>query len=229
MSTETEHAHDRQAEQPLGDIIRFHGHMCPGLAMGIRASEIALREIGPHSRDEDVVAVVETDMCAVDAIQYQTGCTFGKGNLIHLDHGKNAYTFLRRSDGRAIRIATRPGMMIRNPEHSELMSKVREGTATGEERERFAELHEARSREILAAAEDELYDVREVDGVEIAPRAFVHISIQCAECGEPTMETRIGRFKGRELCPPCFAAAISGRRGAISIPGSRSDVAVTLR
>ena len=87
---------------------RFHGHMCPGLAVGIRAAEIALREIGPHSADEEVVAIVETDMCGVDAIQYLTGCTFGKGNLIHLDYGKNAFTFIRRSDGKALRILTRP-------------------------------------------------------------------------------------------------------------------------
>ncbi len=41
---------------------RFHGHTCPGLTMGIRAAEIALREIGPHSSDEEVIAIVETDM-----------------------------------------------------------------------------------------------------------------------------------------------------------------------
>ena len=40
----------------------FHGHMCPGLAIGLRAAEIALREIGPHAKDEEIVAVVETDM-----------------------------------------------------------------------------------------------------------------------------------------------------------------------
>jgi formylmethanofuran dehydrogenase subunit E len=38
---------------------QFHGHMCPGLAIGIRAAEIALREIGPHPVDEEVVAIVE--------------------------------------------------------------------------------------------------------------------------------------------------------------------------
>ena len=40
----------------------FHGHMCPGLAIGIRAGELALKEMGPHSKDEEIVAVVETDM-----------------------------------------------------------------------------------------------------------------------------------------------------------------------
>jgi len=46
----------------IESVRKFHGHMCPGLAIGIRAAQIALREIGPHSTDEEVVAIVETDM-----------------------------------------------------------------------------------------------------------------------------------------------------------------------
>ena len=76
----------------------FHGHMCPGLAIGIQAARIGLAVCG-HDSDEDVVAVVETDMCAVDAIQALMGCTFGKGNLVHRDYGKAAFTFFRRRDG----------------------------------------------------------------------------------------------------------------------------------
>lgn len=88
----------------LNQIQSFHGHLCPGLAMGIQAAQIALAQIGKHAMDEEVVAVVETDMCGVDAIQFLTGCTFGKGNLIHRDHGKSAFTFIRRSDNKAIRV-----------------------------------------------------------------------------------------------------------------------------
>jgi formylmethanofuran dehydrogenase subunit E len=90
--------------------IRFHGHMCPGLAIGIRAAEIGLREIG-RDGDEEIVAVVETDMCGVDAIQYLTGCTFGKGNLIHLDYGKNAFSFYRRADGKSLRVVAKPSIL----------------------------------------------------------------------------------------------------------------------
>ena len=92
----------------LSDVINFHGHFCPGLAIGIRAAELALRLIGPNADDEEVVALVETNMCGVDAIQFMTGCTFGKGNLIHLDYGKNAFTFIRLSDGKTVRLVTRP-------------------------------------------------------------------------------------------------------------------------
>jgi formylmethanofuran dehydrogenase subunit E len=191
------------------DVVRFHGHMCPGLAMGIRAAEVALREVGPHSSDEEVVALVETNMCAVDAIQYLTGCTFGKGNLIHLDYGKNAYTFIRRSDGKAIRVSTRPGAFGRGPEYSELSAKVRKKGATEDEQARFKELRADRSEAILHAPEEELYVVEELEDVEIPPMARIHNSITCADCGEPTMETRVQKLEGRELCPACFESALS--------------------
>lgn len=89
----------------LDGVRTFHGHWCPGLGLGIRVPEVALATTGPHVRDEAIVAIVERDNCAVDAIQYLAGCTFGEGNLIHLDQGKNAFTRIRRSDGKAVRRA----------------------------------------------------------------------------------------------------------------------------
>lgn len=190
--------------QDIQAVQQFHGHMCPGLAIGIRASEIALREIGPASADEEVVAIVETDMCGVDAIQFLTGCTFGKGNLIHRDYGKNAFTFVRRSDGKALRILTRPNAMgAPDPEHSTLFAKVRNGEATPEEQERFQALHNQRARQILATPEDELFEVRPVSPC-IPDKALIVGSLRCAICGEMTMETRTRNFQGQVLCLPCF-------------------------
>jgi len=197
-------------DETLGRIVAFHGHLCPGLAMGIQAATIALREIGPHSVDEEVVAVVETDMCGVDAIQFLTGCTFGKGNLVHKDWGKNAYTFFRRSDGKAVRISGRPDAWERDPEHQRLFAKVRAGTASDAERDQFRTLHESQSHRVLAKSPDSLYSFTEVEG-EPPRKARIHASVVCAQCGEGTMETRVRRFAGRELCPPCFDEALAGR------------------
>lgn len=188
----------------INQIQSFHGHMCPGLAMGIRAAEIALAEIGAHSADEEVVAVVETDMCAIDAIQFLTGCTFGKGNLIHRDYGKNAYTFIRRSDAKAIRVLTKPTAWgDPNDEHRQLFAKVRAGTAAPEEKSRFQELHVAKAKLILDAPSEELFSFSEIE-TTLPKKARIHTSILCAECGENTMETRIRKFGGRDLCIPCF-------------------------
>ena len=188
-------------------VVKFHGHSCPGLAIGIRAAEIALREIGPHSSDEEIVAIVETDMCGVDAIQYLTGCTFGKGNLIHLDYGKNAFTFIRRSDGKALRIVMRPDASgPPNPDRQTLLERVRSGAATEEEQARFDALHGRRAQQVFDAPEEALFEVREVEP-RIPARARILTSLACDACGEMTMETRTRRFQGRTLCIPCFEAA----------------------
>lgn len=194
-------------QETVERIVEFHGHMCPGLAMGVQAASIALRDIGPHSKDEEVVAVVETDMCGVDAIQFLTGCTFGKGNLIHRDYGKNAYSFFRRSDGKAIRVVLRPDAWKRDPEHQALFAKVRAGTATDVEAERFAELHVLQYEKVLSLDADDLYAIEELHE-EPPSRARIHVSVVCARCGEGVMETRVRRFGGDELCQPCFEAAL---------------------
>jgi len=190
-------------------IVEFHGHMCPGLAMGIKAAEVALAEIGPHSVDEEVVAVVETDMCGVDAIQFLTGCTFGKGNLVHRDYGKNAYTFVRRSDGRAIRVSGKPGGFgPPDPEREELFDRIRSGRASAEEAAHFSALMRERSERVLSTPVEELYDVRSVDA-PLPPMARVLASVDCGACGEATMETRIRLLDGASLCPPCFDEALA--------------------
>ena len=192
------------SEEMIQKTVAFHGHMCPGLAIGIRAAEVALRDIGPHAHDEEVVAVVETDMCGVDAIQSLTGCTFGKGNLIHLDYGKNAFTFYRRSDGKGIRLATRLEAFAEpDPEWEALRERLGDADLTPEERKRFWELHAARSRQILDIPLDELFELKEPEG-KIPRHARVMDSVACEVCSEQVMETRTRRFEGKTLCIPCF-------------------------
>lgn len=44
------------------ECIKFHGHFCPGLAMGYRASEIAAEELGiplEKASDEEIVCIAE--------------------------------------------------------------------------------------------------------------------------------------------------------------------------
>ena len=50
------------------DIVGFHGHSCPGLALGYRVSLCCLREFKERAEDEELVAIVENNSCAVDAL-----------------------------------------------------------------------------------------------------------------------------------------------------------------
>ncbi|MDY0041202.1 MAG: FmdE family protein [Desulforhabdus sp.] len=188
----------------VDQVVAFHGHMCPGLAIGMRASEIALKEIGPHALDEEVVAVVETDMYGVDAIQFLTGCTFGKGNLIHLDYGKNAFSFYRRSDGKAIRIVMRSDAFgSADKEWEKLVVRLSVGNISPQERQRFQHKKDERSRLILQAPLEALFEVKQPS--KPMPRsARVQASLDCEKCGEKVMESRVRRLRGKTLCIPCF-------------------------
>ena len=78
-------------QEIIDKAVAFHGHWCPGISLGIRVAAWAMQNFGTAA-DEEIVAVTETDMCAVDAVQALVGCTFGKGNLIFRDRGKVAFT-----------------------------------------------------------------------------------------------------------------------------------------
>ena len=189
------------AEQ-IQQSIDFHGHECPGLAIGIRAAEVALREIGPHAADEETVAVVETDMCGVDAIQFLTGCTLGKGNLILRDLGKMAFTFFRRSDGKGIRVLLRPKKEA-DPEADELKKKRATVGLTPEEEQLVVHKRKQRTDQILQAELDELFEVQPAPG-PVPARARLLPSLTCERCEESTMESRTRRLMGQILCIPCF-------------------------
>ena len=137
-----------------------------------------------------------------------TGCTYGKGNLIHLDYGKNAFTFFRRSDGRAIRIVTRPEAWgdVLDEEHLALRRKMSDGVATEADRQRFKELHQERTKMILERPLETMFAVVELKGARLPAKARVHESVSCADCGEDVMETRSRIFRGQHYCIPCFEA-----------------------
>jgi len=132
-----------------------------------------------RAEDEELVALVEHDACGVDAVQVLTGCTFGKGNFFFRDYGKHVYTVARRSDGKA-GISAKP-------------KRRGEGEPASKDE---------RSRRMLVAPLDELFDIQEVP-LELPERASIHDSVQCDTCGEPTMATRVRDAGGKRLCVPC--------------------------
>lgn len=190
-------------QDQINQTVAFHGHECPGLWIGIRAAELCLRELG-HNNDVPLVTVVETDMCGVDALQVLTGCTFGKGNLIHHDVGKSAFSFYRRSDGKALRaVYNREALGPEAPAMRALNKKVFDGLATAEE-ESQVQAYRAQSREkVMTADLEKLFTLTPLAAPP--PRsARILESLPCSQCRELTMESRTRRFDGKTFCIPCF-------------------------
>jgi len=181
----------------------FHGHICPGLALGFVAGTSALKWIRENrAEDEEVVAIVENDSCFVDAIQVLTGCTFGKGNLIYKDYGKMAVTLLSRKAGKGVRLTLRPGAFTSDERHRALREKVVKGEANEQELELFQQTHHRRTCEVLETPSENLFFVIPVDG-DIPEKARIAPSQLCGVCGEPTMATKLVTAEGKQVCRAC--------------------------
>jgi formylmethanofuran dehydrogenase subunit E len=183
--------------------VRFHGHLCPGLAIGYAAAKEGARRLrAKASEDEEIVAIVENDSCAVDAVQVILGCTFGKGNLIFRDWGKQVFTFIDREKKAAVRVAWRGLSIPGQEERHAIRTKIDAGTADAEDLETWERLKQEGARELATADPSVYFDVREVD-VEMPPLASVVETRPCDECGEPTMVSRMVKLENRSLCRGC--------------------------
>jgi formylmethanofuran dehydrogenase subunit E len=194
--------------------VKFHGHSCVGLALGYRAGKAALQHLGSkRSPDEELVAIVETDNCAVDALQVLTGCTMGKGNIVFCDYGKNAFTIGRRETGEAVRVVARDLDDVLGGGYQQLRGRAMGCTASESEMQLFQEIQVEAPQRILDADEDLLFKIERVQ-LDFPARARIFSSVACSSCGEHVMEPRARLRNGKLVCIPCselYAPAETGR------------------
>ena len=164
-------------EQLWQDCIKFHGHQCPGLAIGFRAAELASELMSlTYSKDEEVICISENDACGVDAIQYITGCTVGKGNLIFKNVGKMAFTFLNRETNEGYRF-------LLNPLPKDIEDKI--DYILNEDREKVFKISKS--------------------NIEFPKKAERMATIICDKCSEGAAESKIRLQKGLKLCLDCYS------------------------
>lgn len=187
----------------FAEVIEFHGHACPGLALGYRVSICALKNLGKRATDEEIVGIVENNSCAVDAVQVITGCTFGKGNLIFRDYGKQVYTFIKRPSGRGIRISVK----WNPPPETSFQKKMWERYIAGDRSESVLKtVNERKSKKInsiLNEKDEVLFDIKKIR-IPVPDEAVIYPSIRCSLCNEKMMESRARVKNGRIVCIPCF-------------------------
>jgi formylmethanofuran dehydrogenase subunit E len=183
----------------------FHGHLCPGLSIGYRAAHAALAWLRENrSADEELVAIVETDACSADAVQVLTGCTFGKGNFLYRDHGKQVLSLLSRKSGEGVRVALKQGAFQPSDRHLELIGKMRSEDATEEELNEFRAIHKKRSHDVLEMPLEDLFAVTAITS-DIPEKAKIEPSKTCQHCGEPAMSSKLTVKDGLQICRDCLA------------------------
>jgi len=152
--------------------------------------------------DEELVMIVETDACGADAIQVMTGCTFGKGNFIFRNHGKNAFSLVDRKRRRGMRVCLRPDIFKADPDFFSLSEKVQNDEASPMQLERFRQLQQERTKKILDADSESLFKIEEISP-DVPHKARIIESGICDFCGEPTKMDLLRQMNGKKICIPC--------------------------
>lgn len=173
--------------------IAFHGHHCPVLATGYRASVEALRLLQiTDLHQEKLACIAENQVCGVDAIQIMLNCTLAKGNIIIQDHGKQVYTVVRLCDGKAVRLSLRNELALPWPDPNVWPENVG-----------WDELTDT----ILHAPAEQIFQITEKTVTLELP--FVGHVFQyklCAGCGELVSEYATHLRNGLYYCEDCYQA-----------------------
>ena len=169
-----------EAKELMEKAVRFHGHICPGLTIGVLAAKYVLEHGYEYSPNEELVAVVENDNCSVDALQVLLGTTFGKGNLVHQDYGKNNYIFYDRRTKKGVRLS------IKSKEFGD--KKL-----TRDEKIQL----------LLSSKPEDIFNIYEID-YNPPGLAEIEESVPCEICGELTMNSRLMTYNDSEMCIPCY-------------------------
>ncbi len=189
-----EKAHPKQNilhEDIWNNLVKFHGHACPGLAIGVAACLEATRALElpvewnepsiktPLSLDEELLCIAETDACSVDAFQFLLSCTLGKGNLFLRLRGKHAYTFMHRPTQKAVRL-------VANMDKEKAHFKDREALIAH-----------------LISGESSIFTVTHIP-YNPPKKARIFRSYPCSSCQEMTAESMIRLHGEEKLCLDCY-------------------------
>lgn len=163
----------------------IHGHVCGGLASGVKLAMYGLELVGLplNKRHKNLIVFLEIDRCMCDAIQAVTYCTLGKRTLKHVDYGKFAATFYNQDTGEAFRI-------------SDLDSdnKFNDDETKEEMIARFSRTPPA-----------DLFKFEKVN-VELSRGdmpGLPYIIVSCSICGEIISDGRHKLIRGKPVCKSC--------------------------
>ena len=159
--------------------LEFHGHACPGLAIGVRACNYLTQHRDFSSASYGTLyCITENDACGVDAIQCLLGCSVGKGNLLFKMTGKQAFSFFNKENGKGLRVYLKANK-------TEEMSR------------------EEWQNSILNAPFEDVFTLSEPT-IPCPTPAQKFDTILCEICGEGAAEPKIHLQKGKKVCSGCF-------------------------
>lgn len=198
---------------------QLHGHYCPGLALGIMAGAYGMQEMNRISDGlEDLLAIVETNNCFSDGIQFVTGCSFGNNALIFKDTGKVACSLVDRN-GEGIRFVMKQEaqeyMHAVYPEFSPAFDKVVDDHDRGVET--VTEFKTGGLKKAFAVLDldfDHLFIRQTLKDSAVPEYAPSYKSLVCSSCNETIMASRSVKKEGKIFCLECAGKTVNRLTGA---------------
>lgn len=191
--------------------LKFHGHKCPAMPMGLRAGMAAMRVLGvERSQDKELFLESETGKthaagCFLDGLMTATSCTYGKSNIQKLYYNKMAFTLTEVATGRSVRVSLKPGFLEQSVQ-SPFVQKRKEGIPP---QLIPTEITEPLINRILSLPEEQFLEIGEVIVRAMPPKQKGCFEVKrCGTCGEAVFADKLTeKNDGSALCIPCGAKA----------------------
>lgn len=198
--------------EELFDVgLKFHGHKCPAMPMGLRAGMAAMRVLGvERSQDKELLLESETGKthaagCFLDGLMTATGCTYGKSNIQKLYYNKMAFTLIEVATGRSVRVSLKPGFLEQSVQ-SPFVQKRKEGILP---QLIPAEITDPLVSRIMSLPEEQFLEIGEVIVRAMPPKQKGCFDVKrCSTCGEAVFTDKLTvKDDGSAICISCEAKA----------------------
>ncbi len=198
--------------EELFDVgLKFHGHKCPAMPMGLRAGMAAMRVLGvERSQDKELLLESETGKthaagCFLDGLMTATGCTYGKSNIQKLYYNKMAFTLIEVATGRSVRVSLKPGFLEQSVQ-SPFVQKRKEGILP---QLIPAEITDPLVSRIMSLPEEQFLEIGEVVVRTMPPKQKSCFDVKrCGICGDAVFTDKLTeKDDGTAICIPCGAKA----------------------
>jgi formylmethanofuran dehydrogenase subunit E len=190
--------------------LKFHGHKCPAMPMGLRAGMAAMKALKvERSQDKELFVIAETGKghaagCFLDGIMTATGCTYGKSNIEKRYFNKMAFTLIDQRTGHAVRVSLKPDF-FEKALVSPFVQKRKEGVLP---QDIPPEIADPMVDRILAIDESVFLDIGEVHQVAVTKGKGIFTAKRCDRCGELTFVDKLRVTEdNRQICIPCSGSA----------------------
>jgi formylmethanofuran dehydrogenase subunit E len=192
-------------EKTLEALAAFHGHRCPASLYGLRAAYLALGLLdAKRAKDHELFAITETGYnhfanCFGDGIQFGTGATFGKDTITKNPLGKFAFTLIRTTSKKAVRVALKAEALKVFMESN--FFKMRKDKIPPDQLppEDVAFVMDT----VLKASDEDLFSYRMIKDYPWQQKTSSFEALVCDDCDEAVVASYVVSLDGKHYCQTC--------------------------